>query len=177
MTYALQMATTRRHNSLIGEMYLALTYLLKTRTYEAMHEEQALVYYGKLYDICTLVDINSINKEDVVSFQDKTIDTLAFVQPDFMLFKKGSYLLNPSETKVAGIPELIVEVWSLANRQEERTLKKKLYSSANTEHWYITQDSNLVECCFGERSIGNQSLTEVLKTTRGVELDLRYLAL
>ena len=55
-------------------------------------------------------------------------------------------------------------------------MKHRLYSTGK-EHWYLTQDNNIVECWLGNKQIENQSLTEILKTTQGLEFDLRYLSL
>ena len=48
---------------------------------------------------------------------------------------------------------------------------------AATEHWYIEQDSNTVECYIGEEKIADKSLKDILRTKSGLEFDLRYLAL
>ena len=178
MTYAFQAITTRRHNRFISEIYLALSDLLKLRKYEAMHEEQALVYEGNLYDVCSLVDIRNMQPKTQAEYRKSIIDLLPFVQPDFMLFDKAGFLLNESETKVAGLPRLVVEIWSPSNREEERMLQKKLYSSREAvEHWYIAQDSNHVEAFIGAAKLPDKDLRGVMSTEFGVSLDLTYLAL
>ena len=75
---------------------------------------------------------------------EKDINYFYTVQPDLMLFKENDWVVNDFETRYAGCPDLILEVWSEANDELYRNFKKNLYKTSNTtEHWYITQDSNL----------------------------------
>ena len=143
----------------------------------ALHEEGALVHWGfkgksdfkKLVDIFDIIDTDEFTKI--------TINELDYVQPDFILFKKNRYLCNERETKIAGCPDLIVEVWSESNSKEERKFKFDLYSNSSiVEHWYIEQNSNTVECYLGNDRLDNQYLSNVLVTRGLLEFDLRYLA-
>jgi Uma2 family endonuclease len=87
-------------------------------------------------------------------------------------------LCNERETKTAGYPDIIIEVWSKSNDDSERDFKLDLYSSSPiTEHWYIEQDSNEVICYFGKERIENQYLNNILVTRNGLEFDLCYLAI
>jgi Uma2 family endonuclease len=152
--------------------------LLEKNEVYALHEEGALVHWGQKNknDLIALVDIKDIN--DVEDFTQIIINELDYVQPDFFLFKENLYLHNKRETKVAGYPDLIIEVWSNDNTKFDRELKLNLYSSSPiTEHWYIEQDSNEVSCYFGRDKIENQSLTDILLTRDGLNFDLRYLAI
>jgi Uma2 family endonuclease len=104
------------------------------------------------------------------------------VEPDFMLFDKNAYIENNISggvrTRIAGFPDLVIEIWSEANLIEERKFKKILYSTSPvTEHWYIEQDSNKVECFLGGNDLPPQSLKNILRTQDGVEFDLRYMAI
>ena len=101
------------------------------------------------------------------------------VQPDFFMFTYDNpYIKNRSETRIAGRPDLIVEVWSEGNLSLERERKFMLYSSSPvTEHWYIEQDSNDVACFLGKEKLSDQNLLHVLKTHKGLEIDLTHLAL
>jgi len=55
---------------------------------------------------------------------------------------------------------------------------QNLYATSSiTEHWYIEQDSNHVQCYVGKERISDQNLTVVLITQKGLEFDLRYLAI
>ena len=42
---------------------------------------------------------------------------------------------------------------------------------------YIAQDSNKIECYIGKKKISAQYLTDILKTQKGLEFDLRYLVI
>jgi Uma2 family endonuclease len=95
-----------------------------------------------------------------------------------MIFKSNLYVENKRQTRTAGQPDLIVEVWSDGNQESERDFKKYLYSTSPlTEHWYIEQHSNEVECYIGKNRIGGQSLKEILVTRSGLKFDLRYLSI
>ena len=123
-----------------------------------------------------LVDVDKI--ADAGAFKNETIEELAFVQPDFLLFQKNPYIHNNSTSRVAGVPDLIVEVWSDANTDLEIDMKKRLYSSSDKcEHWYIHQNSNEVECWMGFQKSDPQFLYNKLVTLYGLTFDLRYLSL
>ena len=80
--------------------------------------------------------------------------------------------------KTAGQPDLVVEVWSDGNTPTDRAFLQKLYASSSiTEFWQVEQDSNAVKCSIGEEKLPDQSLTNILKTQKGLEFDLRYLAI
>ena len=141
-----------------------------------LQEDCSLVYFGsenKVSDI-RLVDLAEITKD----FISDVIDDLKTVEPDLVLFHHNRFITNKRETRTAGQPDLIVEVWSKSNMQKERDFKKYLYSTSEiTEHWYIDQDSNLIECWLGSRQLENQNLNRIIKTRKGLEFDLRYLAI
>lgn len=172
------MGTTGRHNNLVGTFFSAIVDLLRKKEASAFHEECALTYLGTKKESMgfKLVDINSI--DDRKRFIEKTMPLLETVQPDFMLFKDNLYLKNENDTRWAGQPDLIVEVWSESNSHQDRTFKMNLYATSPiTEHWYIEQDSNKVECYIGSERLPDQCLTNILKTQKGLEFDLRYLAI
>jgi len=151
--------------------------LLRKKEVYALSEECSLVYWGKKTEPAnlSLVDISEI--EDLVKFRESVIDDLYYVQPDFMLFKNNPYVENKRQTRTAGCPDLIVEIWSDGNSKNDRAFLQNLYATSNiTEHWYIEQDSNEVECYLGRGRIENQSLTDILSTRAGLKFDLRYLA-
>ena len=94
------------------------------------------------------------------------------------MFKNNPYLENRRETRTAGFPDLIIEVWSDGNSAFERARKHSLYSSSPvTEHWYIDQDKNTIECFFGATKLPEQNLKNLLITQGNIMFDLRYLAL
>jgi len=172
------MSTKIRHNRLTGAILISVADLLKKKEALALHEECSLVHWGywNKPEPILLVDINNIENMDI--FMEKIIDDLDYVQPDFFIFHKNLYITNKRETRIAGRPDLIVEVWSESNRRDERNFKFDLYSSSSdTEHWYIEQDSNDVQCYMGKEQLPEQYLTNVLGTQSGLEFDLRYLAI
>jgi len=165
------MATTERHNLFTGTFFGSIMDLIRKKEVKALHNEGALVYSGTRKDIYrSLININDFNIE--------SINDLEYVQPDFMLFKNNEFIQNERKTRIAGYPDLIVEIWSDGNTSNERAFKKTLYATGiNTEHWYIEQNSNIVECYIGEKKIADKSLDDVLMTSSGMEFDMRYLAL
>ena len=178
MGIIMPMPTTIRHNKITMTISSAVINLLRKNEVHALQEECALVHWGcqKEAKFISLIDIKEI--EDISDFTKITINELDYVQPDFVLFKNNSYLCNERETRTAGCPDLIVEVWSESNSKAEREFKLDLYSSSPiTEHWYIEQDANEVICHFGGNKIENQSLTDILVTRDGLKFDLRYLAI
>jgi len=178
MNNIMPMSTTVRHTRLSGTFFAEIFDLLKKKEVYSLQVENALVHWGRKNrnDLITLVNVNDI--EDVEDFLNITINELDYVQPDFSLFNKNKYLHNKRETRVAGYPDLIVEVWSRDNTKFDREQKIDLYSSSPiTEHWYIEQDSNNIKCYLGKAKLKNQSLKNILRTQNGLEFDLRYLAI
>jgi len=95
-----------------------------------------------------------------------------------MHFSTNKFIINDNETRIAGFPNLIVEVWAKSNSDVDKEFLKYLYSTSDeTEHWYIEQDSNIVECWYGDKRIEDKNLKDILKTKDGIEFDLRYLKL
>jgi Uma2 family endonuclease len=100
------------------------------------------------------------------------------VQPDFLLFKDNKYITDSRDLRTAGQPDLIVEVWSRSNTKSDRDFLRDLYSKSDiTEFWQVEQNSNTVKCSLGKIKLPEQSLKNVLKTQKGLEFDLRYLAI
>jgi len=170
------MSTGRRHIALSGA-FNRIGYNLsieKGGGIESYGEGAALVHYGHRHRSpysLRLVNISELCNPDV-------IDDLYHIEPDFMLFYKNEFLWNKRETKIAGYPDLVVEIWSSSNTQIDREEKFLIYSSSEkTEHWYIEQDSNEIQCYLGKDKLDGQSLSQVLKTQNGLEFDLRSLSL
>ena len=169
--------TTERHNLLTSMLMHRIFPMIEQNSAYAVQEQIPLVHYGEKRKggWLSLVDVSQIIDTD--EFIDSKINDLEYILPDFMMFKENNYLKNRKRTKIAGCPDLLVEVWSDSNTEEEQIFKMELYSMSNTEHWYIMQDSNKVECWLGKRKLSNQYLSNILKTQKGIEFDLRYLAL
>jgi len=178
MDIYMPMSTTSRHNKIITTLISSVIELLRRREAHALSEECSLVYWGKNTEPTSVSLVNTDDIEDIQKFKESTIEDLYYVQPDIMIFKANPYIENKRQTKTAGQPDLIVEVWSDGNPKNERDFKKYLYSTSSvTEHWYIEQDSNEVACYFGNDRIGSQLLSNILLTRSGLEFDLRYLAI
>ena len=165
-----------RHSNLA--LRLAHSYLQKYdddniyKTHYPFKDNVALVYSGGK-SAPFLTKLLDASKFDF--YPDKRFNS---IEPDFMLFRNNKFLLNKNETRVLGQPDLIVEIWSDSNDENERSFKHNLYSSSEiTEHWYITQDSNEVICYLGETLLSSQYLNKLLITQSGLEFDLRRLAL
>ena len=177
MNNIMPMSTTIRHNKITRTLSSSTMELEKKQKALVLQEECALVHWGdkRKNDLIKLINIAEIDNIDEFK---KTINTLDYVMPDFVLFRNNPYLHNEYDTRTAGYPDLIIEVWSDGNDKNDRESKLNLYSTSPiTEHWYIEQDSNTVKCFMGEKAIKTQYLSEILKTQNGIELDLRYLAL
>ena len=172
MDIFMPMSTTERHNKFTGTIFGRILGLLESNEIRAWNTEGALVYLGtrKENGYRALVDVENFNK--------RSINELEYIQPDFMLFQKNKCYANKSGTRIAGFPDLVVEIWSTGNDSRERMFKKDLYSTSElTEQWYINQNSNIVECYMGGKKTDDKCLTEVLVSKHGIEFDLRYLAL
>jgi Uma2 family endonuclease len=170
------MGTTVRHNKFISTLINRIFNRMERGELAAQHENCPLVFYGtkKSASGFELIDIASI--KDKERFLDN-ITELEYVSPDFMLFEENIYLRNKKETRTAGQPDFIVEVWSESNTGNDRAFLQNLYATSKiTEHWYIEQDSNKVECYLGEKQLPDQYLTDVLITQKGLQFDLRNLA-
>ena len=151
----------------------------KSKEVDVLTSDCALVYWGHKNKISHKLSLVNVGEtEDIDYFSKEIINDLEYVQPDFLFFKDNASICNDRDTRTAGCPDLIVEIWSDANSNDERNFKRILYSSSIlTEHWYINQKSNNVVCYLGERELEEQSLTNVLKTQNGIEFDLQYLAI
>ena len=169
--------TTVRHNEITGAFVAEVHPLRKKKEVHVLSEKCSLVHWG---DKSTgtdlrLIDISEI--EDIEDFKESIMGELEYVEPDFMLFKNNPRVENKNQTRTAGQPDFIIEIWSKRNTKRDRMLLQKLYATSNvTEHWYISQTSNKVECYLGGNKIKDQYLTGILKTQSGLEFDLRYLA-
>ena len=178
MDIIMPMSTNLRHNKVTRKLGSRLIEWEEKNEGLVLQEECSLVHLGGEKRPCELklVDLSEI--KDIDYFMSDIIEDLEKVQPDLAFFNKNKYIINKRETKVAGCPDLIVEVWADSNTQSHKDYKKYLYSTSPiTEHWYIEQNSNEVNCYMGREQLPNQYLTDILKTQNGIEFDLRYLAI
>ena len=178
MDIFMPMSTTTRHNRLINTFIGDTLNLSRKKEIYALQSDCALVYYGQRKEPQSIKLVNILKLTDIKKFADSEIEYLEYVQPDVMIFKNNPYLENKSELRVAGQPDLIIEIWSKSNTMEDREFKRRLYATGvNTENWYVEQDSNILECYIGEEKIDDKSIKDILRTKSGIEFDLRYLAL
>ena len=175
------MATTDRHNKLTSSLFGEIYDLFKKKEAHALQSDCALVHWGQRdrNEWTSLIDVKDTdNIDDVEEFLQATIIELDYVMPDFMLFKNNSYLRNERGTRTAGQPDLIVEIWSRSNKEIDRNFLRQLYATSDvTEFWQIEQNSNIVKCSIGVTKLPEQSLTNILKTQKGLEFDLRHCAI
>ena len=178
MEIYMPMSTTVRHNRLATAFISELIGMIRNNEVNALSEQCPLVYWGtkdlpKGFKLVDVADIDDINY-----FTEIIIAELEYIIPDFMLFKDNPYVENKRQTRTAGKPDLIVEIWSEKNSKNDRAFLRNLYASSDiTEHWYIEQDSNKIECYLGTEKLSDQYLTDILTTQKGINFDLRYLAI
>ena len=179
------MATSLRHNK-ITQSFIggAMRFEDKANAEITYYSESCALAYGQNFMNEIPVQLIDANVENIIKEYGnmetflQAIDTLDFVQPDFMLFQKNPFITNKSEWKIAGQPDFIAEIWSSSNTEREIDAKKALYSTGlKTEHWYVYQDKNVIECWFGNERLDDISMTGKLLTKSGIEFDLRKLAL
>jgi len=173
-----EMGATIRHGHTISAFFSEVWEKVKAKELLVIPDSCSLVYSGEKIepDLINLIDVVTI--ENVEYFKEHIINNLKYTQPDFMLFKNNKYIKNDKETRIVGCPDFIVEVWSEDNSAKDRAFKKYLYSTSPiTEHWYIEQDSNTIECYYGKERIKDKNLADVLVTRSGIKFDLRCLKL
>ena len=171
------MSTTRKHSKIINAFVRGISGV-DYNSIDIVTSDCALVYCGKRNNLETvkLVDIDKLT--NIEYFKEVDIYLFSYVEPDFMMFYKNKFIENERGTRTAGFPDLVIEVWSDGNEDDEKIFKKFLYSTSPlTEHWYVRQDSNDVECYIGKTSLKVQSLKNVLRMQNGIEFDLRDMAI
>jgi len=165
------LATTDRHSELVDGFSYYLTGKRIKGELDVWSDTVALSYQDD-----KLIDVNEMGKEDKKALV-RLMGSLPYVEPDIMVFQKNDYLNNFRNTRKAGCPDLVIEVWSNQNDEAHRNRKWDLYSSSpTTEHWYIEQEEDIVQCYLGDRRLSDQHLLNILKTQNGLEFDMKYLA-
>ena len=177
MQHLLEMGTMPRHNHITMSLAFGIADLFKKKELYPLQENCILCFIGKRYSgFESLVDVSAI--EDVRTFQNEIVNKLDYVMPDFLYFRANPYLQNASKSKTVGVPDLVVEVWSESNSQDEINFKRKLYStSEKCEFWEIGQNSNIVQAKLGNSVLWSKSMEQILCTKDGLQFDLRHLAL
>lgn len=165
------MATTDRHSDLVDGFTGEMWQLRKQGKLIYWSDTVALIYD----DEGRLINVNDFSKrqEQELIFN---LTKYRYLEPDVMIFKENAVVSNRKGTRKAGCPDLIIEVWSDDNKQVEREGKFSIYSSSPiTEHWYVEQESDIIECYLGQTRLPDQHLKNILTTQSGLEFDLRTL--
>jgi len=164
-------STTDRHSELVDGFGYYLTGKRMKGELDVWSDTVALAYEND-----RLINVNELEKEEKKKLA-RLLGTLPYIEPDIMVFQKNDYLNNFRNTRKAGCPDLVIEVWSNQNDEAHRQKKFDLYSaSPTTEHWYIEQESDIIRCYLGKKRLDDQHLLQLLKTQSGIEFDLKYLA-
>ena len=171
---------TKRHGKIVSHIENNL--LKHEREFALLTSEaMSLVYYGDPTKQCEYPNISLVDIEDICDiekFKSATINDLANIVPDIILFTTNGFVENISETRVAGFPNLVIEVWSESNTLFDRQKKFDIYKTGvNTEHWYIEQNSNIIKCFMGKHQLEDKNMKDVLHTQEGIQMDIRHLAL
>ena len=139
-------------------------------TIKTGREQIALVENGgELVDVSKYTDLGIQTIRELMGSMDHTY-------PDFMIFKDNPVIINENRTRFAGIPDLIIEVWSRSNSESDREQKRKLYNTNKSELWEINQDSPVIICWNKDGKRYEQHMDKSVTTPWGEELDLTELA-
>lgn len=135
------------------------------------HANSALVYESDILHQPKLLDITSMS--NLQHFRASKLPTLSYWQPDLFIFQHNSYIEDANLYKIAGCPDLIVEVWSDGNSEEDRQIKQKTYtSSPKTESWYIVPTSLKIKRFVGTTQLEDLDMSRLLVTQTGLQIDL-----
>ena len=161
------MGTTARHMRILDWLSgYSIKQRQKNYKFVYAREQIALIEnYGALIDVSELTD----EQRQIVR---QSMVRAKYTYPDFMIFKNNPVIINERETRYAGIPDLIIEVWSKANSDEEKEQKRNLYRTKKSEFWEFDQDSPKVVCWDKTGKMYEQFLDKPLITPWGEELDL-----
>ena len=152
-----------RHTELTAELFFELRKNFADIRPYLKKEDKGLCYEKDAFNAekPILIDANAV-KDALL------LNECSTVVPDILLFDKNRKMLSEDTLKVAGYPDLVIEVWSKWNDKKERLAKRYIYSTGkNTEHWYLTQNSNKIECWFEDVQLPNKSLKKILTTQGG----------
>ncbi|MCL2015268.1 MAG: Uma2 family endonuclease [Defluviitaleaceae bacterium] len=181
MIFYQDMAVYPRHGDILERISNILSFAyfdrLVNREIILYRENNALAYRGTFgcFEKYPPFELYNVNAEPL------PLDTLresGYIQPDYMLFQNNKLQQHESTYKMAGCPDLAIEVWSKNSSEEDRTILSKLYATSQiTEFWQIEQDSNEIKCSIGKTFLPDQNLKTPLKTQGGLVLDLTSIAL
>lgn len=168
--------TTDRHAEILSEISFAFRPMARKGLIWESREQIGLVVNKN-----ELIDLGLLNGKQLEMLH-SNMNKLKCNYPDYMVFqedpnsKSKKKLFNKKRTRVAGIPDLIIEVWSSQNSALDREEKKKLYAKESNEFWEIVQDNPTITCWKGLNHVYEQRIEEPVTTPWGEVIDLSYLA-
>jgi len=167
----LTMGTTRRHMKIL-DVFTAFFVNKQEEEpdLQTAREQIALVENGR-----ELIDLSELTVLGLQEVKNK-MGELDHTYPDFMIFKENPVLMNNTESRYAGIPDLIIEVWSKTNHESEREQKRALYCTNKSEFWEIEQNSPIINCWNKEGQMYQQQMDAEVKTPWGELINLTSLA-
>lgn len=162
-------AITDRHSELVNAFTGELRPAKKNGELIYWSDTVALVYNENK----ALINVSHLTENEKQKLQ-FIMGKLGYKEPDILVFHEQIYLNNRKNTRKAGCPDLIIEVWSDMNDEAHRQEKFQIYASSPvTEHWYMEQESDIIKCYIGERRLPDQHLKNLLTTQNGLQFDLR----
>jgi len=163
------MGTTTRHSKLVAAFSGEMRPLVKSGTLECYVDTVSLVY-NENYQ---LINANNISRQDE-EILSRTLTKMKYIEPDILIFKDNVQVRNEQRTRIAGSPDLVIEIWSNDNDSLHRQKKFDIYSSSElTEHWYVEQHSDIIKCFRGNTQLPDQHMKNILTSQCGLEFDLR----
>jgi len=140
------------------------------------YEKEPSFWYGReqialIENHGALIDVSQLSDEQRQTVR-RLMGKARYTYPDFMIFKNNPVIVNDKETRYAGIPDLIIEVWSPNNTDEEKAQKRKLYCTNKSEFWEFEQDSVKVVCWGKGVNKYEQFMDKPLVTPWGETFDL-----
>jgi len=163
----MMMGTTRRHMKILDWFSgFAIKKIEKDCNFFYGREQIALVEnYGALIDVSKLTDEQRQKVRE-------SMGRLKYTYPDFMIFTTNSLIINYEDTRYAGIPDLIIEVWSKNNSAKEKEQKRSLYRTSKSEFWEFEQNSPKIICWDKGGNMYEQFMDKPLIAPWGEEFDL-----
>lgn len=95
------------------------------------------------------------------------------VQPDIVVVLNTNDIIT--ETRIRGVPDLVVEILSPSNRRYDQELKKAMYQQHGVpEYWIVDPQNNSVEqnCLEDNQYLSRIQTTEIRPTTMDAIVDL-----
>jgi hypothetical protein len=160
------MGTTRRHMEILS--FIEKFFIDRHLKRELMVGREQI---GLVKNKEQLIDVSVLSPSQQKIVLDN-INQLKLVYPDIMIFKDNASLINFNNTRVAGIPDLVIEVWSEFNTISEREEKRKLFQTSKSEFWEIQQNSIKIICWKQNGEEYEQFLDKPVVTPWGEVLDL-----